>query len=78
MMPMMGSGMFFWFIIPVLLLVGLIVFVMSRQSNVTNQGNEKRKGMTKSAEQIADERLATGDISPEEHQEIRQRIKDGA
>lgn len=76
MMPMMGSGMFFWFIIPVLFLVGLVVFVMSQQSNSTDQTTEKRKGMTKSAEQIADERLATGDISLEEHQQIRQHIKD--
>ena len=76
MMPMMGFGMFFWFIIPVLFLVGIIVFVMSQQSNSTDQTTEKRKGMTKSAEQIADERLATGDISLEEHQQIRQHIRD--
>lgn len=74
MMPMMSGGMFFWFIIPVLILVGIAVFLMLQQSNSTDSTSEKRKGMTKSAEEIANERLAAGDISTEEHQEIRSHI----
>lgn len=78
MMPMMGGGMFFWFIISILILVGVVAFMMSQQSSSANSSSEKRKGITKSAEEIADERLAVGDISPEKHQEIRQRIQDSA
>ena len=47
---------------------------MLQQSNSTDSTSEKRKGMTKSAEEIANERLAAGDISTEEHQEIRSHI----
>lgn len=78
MMPMMGGGMFLWFIISILILVGVVAFMMSQQSSSTNLTSEKRKGIAKSAEEIADERLAVGDISPEEHQEIRQHIQDSA
>ena len=32
MMPMMGFGMFFWFIIPVLFLVGIIVAAINKKN----------------------------------------------
>lgn len=70
-MPMMG-GMGSWLIWLVVLLVGLLVFALlqSQSPQAPSQQEEKRKGITKSAREIADERLAAGDISPEEHREI--------
>jgi len=77
MMPMMG-GMGFWIILVILLVVGFVAVMINQQQVGSTSAEEKRKGISKSAREIADERLATGDISPEEHQDIRQRIQDQA
>jgi len=75
MMPVMG-GMGFWIILVILVVVGFIAVMGSQQQAGSASTKEKRKGISKSAREIVDERLATGDISPEEHQEIRQCIQD--
>jgi len=76
----MMMGMMFWFI----LLgagCGVMMLVLFEQTSHTldiQQGQKKRKGLTKSAFEIADERYATGDISQEEYIEILENLESPA
>jgi putative membrane protein len=67
----MGGGWFWLILILVIIFVGFLLWQTYNRNNAGSQRhNEKPKGRSKTAREIADERYANGDISREEYNTI--------
>lgn len=67
----MGGGWFWLILILVILAVGFLIWQTSSNNNTGSQQHyEKPKGQPKTAQEIADERYANGEISREEYNTI--------
>ncbi len=65
---MNGFGMGFGWVIPLLLIVGVVYFFTENNKN-------RDKDEKSSAKEILDVRLAKGEITPEEHAELSKALK---
>jgi len=69
----MGLGGGFWMLIVLLIIVGIGIYFMVK-TNADNNFNRSRKDSSTDAMEIAKNRLAKGEITAEEFDEIKKKL----